>query len=189
MCEKAVENYLWCLRYVSDWPKTVEMCERTIEKYPYNPCMLRHVPDHLKTLEMCERAVEKYRQAIEFISDHLKTQKACERVAEKYPYNLAFIPDYFKTQEMCNEAVQKRQCLLEYIPDWFVTQHQIKIWHDDDGCYHDDKLIGWYNDYKKRRILKASIKEELLPISWHPLRYWDWCVSEDEKRGTDKLWV
>ena len=151
--------------------------------------MLRHVPDHLKTLEMCERAIEKYRQVIEFIPDYLKTQEACEKVAEKYPYNLAFIPDYFKTQEMCNEAVQKRQCLLEYIPDWFVTQHQIKIWHDDDGCYNDDKLIDRYNDYKKRRILKASIKEGLLPVAWHPSRYWDWCVSEDEKRGTDKLWV
>ena len=36
---------------------------------------------------------------------------------------------------------------------------------------------------------KASIKKELLPIAWHPLRWWDWCVPEDEKRDTEALWT
>ena len=28
-----------------------------------------------------------------------------------------------------------------------------------------------------------------MPIAWHPSRYWDWCMSEDEKRETEKLWT
>ena len=25
-------------------------------------------------------------------------------------------------------------------------------------------------------------------IAWQPLRLWDWCISEDEKKETEKLW-
>ena len=51
----------------------------------------------------------------------------------------------------------------------------------------EDNLFKWYDGYKKRKVQKASIKEELLPIAWHPSRYWDWCMSEDEKQETEKL--
>ena len=49
---------------------------------------------------------------------------------------------------------------------------------DDD----EDNFFEWYDGYKKRKAQKASIKEELLPIAWHPSRYWDWCVPETRKR-------
>ena len=35
----------------------------------------------------------------------------------------------------------------------------------------------------------AQIKKELMSIAWHPSRYWDWCMSEDEKRDTEALWA
>ena len=69
-----------------------------------------------------------------------------------------------------------------------MTQQQIKIWCDDDN-YCNDELIKWYNIYQKRKTQEVSIKEGLLPIAWHPSRYWDWCVSEDEKQKIKKLWV
>ena len=86
---------------------------------------------------------------------------------ETIPVWIREIPDYLKTQEMCN--------------DWFVTQGQIDLWHDDDYWHDDDKLIKWYEGYQKRMAQKAKIKEELLPIAWHPDRVMDWCMSEDEK--------
>ena len=49
-------------------------------------------------------------------------------------------------------------------------------------------MIEWYKGYKKRMAQKANIKEELLPIAWHPDHVMDWCVSEDEKKETEKLW-
>ena len=72
--------------------------------------------------------------------------------------------------------------------DWFVTHQQIKIWHDNDDYCNDDGLMEWYNGYKALKAQKASIKEGLLPIAWHPSRYWYWCVPEDEKKGIEKLW-
>ena len=35
----------------------------------------------------------------------------------------------------------------------------------------------WFNGYKERKVQKAQIKAELLPIAWHPDRYnIDWCL-------------
>ena len=33
---------------------------------------------------------------------------------------------------------------------------------------------------------QKKIKEELIPIAWHPSRWWDWCVPEHEKKQTKK---
>ena len=78
---------------------------------------------------------------------------------------------------------------MQYVPDWFVTQQQLKIWYNDTYYCNEDKLIEWYEGYKKRKAQKASIKEELLPIAWDPSSWWNWCVSEDEKKETEKLWT
>ena len=37
-------------------------------------------------------------------------------------------------------------------------------------------------------IKNVRLNEELLPIAWHPSRYWDWYVPEDYKKETEKLW-
>ena len=76
---------------------------------------------------------------------------------------------------------------MRYVPDWFLTHQQIKIWHDNDDYCNDDEIIEWYQGYQKRKTQKAKIKEELLPIAWHPSRWWDWCFPEDEKKETEKL--
>ena len=87
---------------------------------------------------------------------------------------------------MCNKAARRDPWLLNHVPDWFVTQQQLKIWHDN--YYDDDGHIEWYEGYKKRRAEKAQIEKELMLIAWHPSRWWDWCVPEDEKQETEKLW-
>ena len=60
------------------------------------------------------------------------------------------------------------------------------------GLLGGDAIIGLLNGtmvIKKQNAQKASIKEGLLPIAWHPSRYWDWCLSEDEKQEAEKLWA
>ena len=112
---------------------------------------------------------------------------------------MAYVPDHFKTQEICDKGVWEDSSFLQYVPDWFVTWEWVDMWHDDyyddDGGHWDDdddddnsddnedKSFEWYEKKKKRKAQKASIKEELLPIAWLPSRYWDWCMSEDEKKS------
>ena len=50
-------------------------------------------------------------------------------------------------------------------------------------------FFKWYDGYKKRKAQKASIKEDLMPIAWHSLRWWGWCVPENEKGSVENLWA
>ena len=69
---------------------------------------------------------------------------------------------------MCDKVVRDDTFSLVCVPDWFLAQQQIKIWHDDVYYCNDDEVIKWYDGYKRRKAQKASIKEELMPIAWHP---------------------
>ena len=71
---------------------------------------------------------------------------------EKSPEVLSFVSDQFVTQKMCDETVKKSPCAL------------------------------WYKGYEQRKAQKAKIKEELMPVAWHPDRWWNWCVPEHEKK-------
>ena len=110
----------------------------------------------------------------------------CNKVVEVDPWLLKDVPDHFKTQKMCDDAVRYYPFSLQHVPDWFVTQEQIDRWYDDKYVYDNDRMIEWYKGYKKCKAEKASIKGELMPITWHPSRWWDWCVPEDEKKETEK---
>ena len=88
---------------------------------------------------------------------------------------------------MCDDAVMRSLWLLIYVPDLFVTKELLKMWHGDNDYCNDDEVIEWYDGYQKSKAQKAKIKEKLFPTAWHPSRWWDWCVSEDEKKVTEKL--
>ena len=113
----------------------------------------------------------------------------CTKVVGERPCSFERVPNQFKKQEMCNDAVRTSPFYLEYVPDWFVTQEQLKIWYDNDNYCNDNKLIKWYNCYQNRKAQKASITEELIFITWHPSRWWDCCVPEDEIKEAEKLWA
>ena len=169
MCNRDVKKDSYQQGYFPNQLKTQGMCEKAVED---EPKALEFVPDCFKTQGMCERALEKDPYQLENVPDHLKAQSMCEKAVEndpglqKTPPFLALVPDHLKTQEMCGNAVRYYLYSLEHVPDWFVTQGQLKLWYDDEG------LIKWYDGYKERKTQKASIKEEVLPITWHPSRYW-----------------
>ena len=83
---------------------------------------------------------------------------------------------------MCDDVVRSDSYSLQFVPNWSVTNEQINGWRDDDEYCDDDELIEWYNGYQRRKAQKASIKEELMPIAWHPNCAKDWSMSEDEQR-------
>ena len=138
------------------------MCDEAMRNNPY---MLRHVANHFKTEEMCDDAVE------------------------ASPWQLKYIPDQYKTQKMCDEVVIDDSSSLQYVPDWFVISDWVHMWYvDTEYRDYDDEVnfFKWYDSYKKRKTQKASIKDELLPVAWHPLRHWNWCMPEDEKKKRQK---
>ena len=49
-------------------------------------------------------------------------------------------------------------------------------------------IINLENEYRLRKKLIERIKELLL-VAWHPTRWWNWCVSEDEKKGIETFFI
>ena len=89
---------------------------------------------------------------------------------------------------MCEKVFEKDPRSLKYVPDWFVTDQKIRqVMKLIIGrhCLFDD-LIKWRNGYEKRKAQKLKTKHELAPIAWHPSRWWDWCIPEDEKQEIEK---
>ena len=161
------------------------MFNEVVAQFPY---ALYYVPDYLKTKKVCDDAVDKNPEVFFLVPDRFKTKDMRIKALEVDPWSSYDIPDNLKTEGMCNKAVENDRSSLQYVPDCFVIQLQLDIWFDDNYWYHDDDMIEWYKGYKKRMDEKANIKEELLPIAWHPDHVMDWCVSEDEKKETEKLW-
>ena len=123
--------------------------------------------------------------ALGLVPDQFKTKWTCDRAVEDEPETLKYVPDHLIIQAICQRAIQDDLCTLIFVHDWLVTHQQIKSWYDDD---YDDEYPEWYERYQKRKSQKAKIKEELLPIAWNPSRWSDWCIPDDEKKETEKLW-
>ena len=60
----------------------------------------------------------------------------------------------------------------------------------DDSNYNEDdpetvihvRLLTWHSKFEKRKALKKELNEELMLIPWHPRRWWNFYMSEDEKK-------
>ena len=123
-----------------------------------------------------------------FIPVRFKTQGMNDAAVHREP--LLSTDNRFKTQKTCDKAVRNDHIFVRFVtdwsvPDWFVTQQRIKNIRDNinDWCYN--KFIEWYDGYKKRKAQKAQTKKDLIPIAWHPSRWWDWFVAKDEKKETE----
>ena len=39
-----------------------------------------------------------------------------------------------------------------------------------------------HNRFKQHKAFKKDITKELIPVIWHPTRWWGWYMQEDEKK-------
>ena len=192
MGKETVKLDIFLFHKVPDKFLTVEMCEKAVQGHYW---CIEYVPNQLKMAEMCNGMAKGEASFLACVPDRYKTQEICKQPVKIYPYALDYVPEHFKTQEMCDKGVQKEPWSLIYAPDWFVTHQKIlQVMKSIIGmrCVflnNNDRLIKWHNDYQKWKTQRAQIKEELFPVAWHPSRYWDWCMSEDEKREMKKLFL
>ena len=62
----------------------------------------------------------------------------------------------------------------------------------DDTDYDEDdpetiiyiRLLAWHIKYEKRKTLKKQLNEEC-----HPKRWWNFCISEDEKKEIEPIFT
>ena len=67
---------------------------------------------------------------------------------------------------------------LEELEDMYMLDYYLWEHKEDYGKALTQDLFRYYH----QKMFSKALREELIPITWHLDRYWDWCVPEDEKR-------
>ena len=67
---------------------------------------------------------------------------------------------------------------------------------DDTNYDKDDadtiifvKRLAGHSKCEKSKVLKNQLNEELMLIVWHLKSWWNFCMSEDEKNGTEPIFI
>ena len=63
----------------------------------------------------------------------------------------------------------------------------------DDTNYDEDnpdtiihvRLLAWHIKFEKCKALKEKISEDLISTAWYPKKWWNFCMSEEEKKGKE----
>ena len=69
-----------------------------------------------------------------------------------------------------------------------------KINLDNFNFYEDHSETIFISDFwlgpidlNNVKHLKKDINKDLMPVAWHPTRWWDWFLAEDEKKGKQPI--
>ena len=58
----------------------------------------------------------------------------------------------------------------------------------NDTNYDEDFWLDMLN-LKKCKALEKELNDELMSVAWHPKRWWVFCVSGDEKKEIDAIFI
>ena len=131
---------------------------------------------------------------LKYCIDRYKTQKVCDEAVDYYLLVLTFIPDWFVTSkilETFHDALLANNDILFSDDQMCIVGVDLdKINLDNDNNFDEDdpetiiylRLLAWCYKFEKRKALKKDINIELMPVAWHRTRWWDCCISEDEKK-------
>ena len=53
---------------------------------------------------------------------------------------------------------------------------------DDPETIIHVRLLVWHIKFEKRKALKKDMNEKLMLIAWHSRRWWNFSMTEDEKK-------
>ena len=60
---------------------------------------------------------------------------------------------------------------------------------DDTNTIILIKLLAWYFKFGKWKALKKELNGEFMPVAWYPNRWWNFCVSGDEKKEIEPIFT
>ena len=126
---------------------------------------------------MCKQPVSKKLWYLEYVSEQFITQEMCTDSVKRNACMFIYVPEQLKNREMSEFVVKKYAWLFQFVPDCFISAEMLEKFQDD----------GWLEAYKHRKAQKAKIKEEVLPVAYHPDCVIDWCFDQEEKKALEKL--
>ena len=63
-----------------------------------------------------------------------------------------------------------------------INLNDVNFDEDDPETIIHNKLLAWRNKFKQRKEFTKDKSKRLMPVAWHPTRWWNGCLPEDEKR-------
>ena len=184
MCDKAVDDYSIALEFVLGRYKSKKMCDKIISE---NPFMLKYCPDKYITQKMCDEAADDFLPTINFVPDWFVTIKMIKKLFTALHADkniLYFDQDSANVVSNCNEMG-----ILDIDLKNFNLDNDFD--EDDPGTIIHVELLAWHIKFEKCKALKKELNEELVPVGYHPNRWWDTHtpMSEDEKKEIDPMFI
>ena len=176
------------------------MCDKAVNRCFF---VFDSIPNKYKIQDMCNSIICQDSLSIRYVPDQYKTQQTCDKAVDDCLAALKLAPNWFVTIKMIKKlftALYSDENILyfnEYCSNSVFDCNGMGILNIDlnninlyDTNYEEDdpdtiiliRLLAWHIKFEKRKELKKKISEELMPLAWHPKRWWDCYVSEDEKK-------
>ena len=146
-----------------------------------DPFLLVYCPDKCKTQIMCNNAVDDSLAVLRLVPNWFVTTEL-------------FIAMYADENILCfNEDSGHDAFFFNYMGILNIDFNNIKF---DNNFDEDDphtiilvRILAWHIKSKKREALKKGISEEIMWIAWDRERWWNFCVSEDEKKDIEPIFT
>ena len=182
------------------------MCHRAVHRCFFVFCS---IPDKYKTQEICNLAVSLYFPFIVYCPYKYITEEMCDEAVDNSLVALKLIPDWFVASKMIKKlftALYAEENIL-YVNkdsgDAVFNCNETCILNIDlnnislDNNFDEDdpdkiifvRRLCWRIKFEKRKELKKKIDKELMPVAWHPNRWWNFRVSEDEKKEIEPIFT
>ena len=70
-----------------------------------------------------------------------------------------------------------------------INLDDVNFVEDDPEIIIHVRRMAWCNKFKQRIAFKKELSKELMPVAWHPRRWWDWCMRQDEKKEIKSFFI
>ena len=148
------------------------MCEKAFSS---NLFMLKYCLDRYKTQEMCDKAVDDFLPKLKFLPDCFVTDKMIKKL-----YNALFADDdiLFFDEDSGIVTFSSTEMGILSGDHNNINLYDTNFYEDDPKTIIHGRLLAWHNTFKQHKAFKNEISKELMLVTWHPIRWWDWCMPK-----------
>ena len=147
---------------------------------------IKCVPNCYKTQQMWDKAVDDCLAALKFVPDGFVASKMIKILFTSLYADQNIL---FFNQDSSNVVFIFNEMGVLNIDLNYINIDDAVSGEDDADTIILIRLLAWHVKFEKGEELKKELNEELMPVAWHPSRWWDWCMSEDEKKEKDPMFI
>ena len=68
-----------------------------------------------------------------------------------------------------------------------INLDDVDFQEDDPKTIIHVRRLAWRNKFEKSKAYKRNLSKELMPVAWHPTRWWDWCIKKMRKKKQNQF--